>query len=165
MIRVPRLLLLLLLLSSCALMGRADSPIGMTLPELLQRIEAGEPVLNRLPEPTETTISQQQNIHAPLQIDTIRRLAYPGLLLTVYEPGASAKQMITEVIVTEPGYRTTEGIQVGSSLQALSDAYGEADFLEGDEYVYQAHDAMPASVRFRVQEERITRMQWEFYVD
>lgn len=165
MMQVPRVLILVLLLGACASAGRVDNPIGMALPELLQRIEAGEPVLSRLPQPLEEAVTQQQNIHDSQQTDTIRRLAYPGLLVTVYEPGDSAKQIITEVAVTAPGYRTAEGIQIGSSLQELSDAYGEADLLEGDEYVYQGSEVAPTTMRFRVQDERVARMQWQFYVD
>lgn len=159
-------LLLALLLGACATAQRPDLPIGMTLPELLWRIQQGEAVLARLPAPLEERTVRQENIHDPRQIDTVRQLAYPGLLLTVYEPGGdSARQMVTAVIVTEPGLATAEGIQVGSSLQELSDAYGQADLLEGDEYVYRPEGSSLGSVRFRVQGERVVRMEWEFYVD
>lgn len=160
-----RVLALVLFLSACAIAERADSPVGMSLPELVRRIQIGEPVLDRLPPPDAITVERQQNRHDPAQTDTVRRLAYPGLLLTVYQPGSSGKVLIAELAVTGGGYRTAEGLQVGSTLQQLSDAYGEADLLEGDEYVYQLDGPLPTTVRFRLEDERITRMQWEFYID
>jgi hypothetical protein len=161
--------LLALLVTACATPQRAkrdaDNPIGMPLPTLLNLIQRGEPVLDDLPEPEKVAVEQRQNRHDPTQTDLVRTLVYPGLTLTVYEPEGSGRRLISQLTVTSEDYRTPQGLRVGSTLQDLSNALGEADRLEGDEYVYLSKGPAPDVARFRIDGDRITRIQWNFYID
>lgn len=148
---------LLALLGACAWQPpRADNPIGMPLSELLARIERGRPVLPYLPAPERTRAARLPGSGAATSA-----LEYPGLTLVVQEDSGRQPEVL-QLTVTGEQYRTAEGMHVGGSLQDLSDAFGEADRLEGDEYVYTAEGPASGAIRFRVEGERITRMQWEF---
>lgn len=158
----PVLLGALALLAACSWHPpRADNPIGMPLSELLARIERGRPVLPYLPAPERTRDEERPDSGEPTGAGMARALDYPGLTLVVQE-GPDGELRVLRLTVTGQQYRTAEGMHVGGSLQDLSDVFGEADRLEGDEYVYTAEGPASSAIRFRVEGERITRMQWEF---
>lgn len=137
----------------------------MSLVELLGRIRDDRPVTDALPKPDKIVTTELPDRNVPGQADTVRTLLYPGLTLTVVQRAGSSAQHVVQLVVTDGGYQTVEGLHVGSSLQALSDALGEADRLEGDEYVYQPKGKTPEVTRFRVEDERIAQMQWDFPID
>lgn len=137
----------------------------MSLVELLGRIHDQRPVVDALPEPEKIVTTELPDRDDSGKTDTVRTFLYPGLTLTVVQRAGSSDQRVAQLVVADGDYQTAEGLRVGSSLQALSDALGEADRLEGDEYVYQSQGKTPDVTRFRIEDDRIAQMQWDFHMD
>lgn len=142
---------------------------GVDLETLLARAfdrdEAGRlVVLDELNEPASVEVETRENRHIPGQIDTVRTRRYEGLSLTVYRT-ADGKEILQQIRVDGPGYRTEEGVRVGASRSAVEDAWGDPAERRNGAYVYERDGPLPTRVRVYFEGDTVSRLEWDYPVD
>lgn len=122
-------------------------------------------VLDRLGEPLRIEAEPHENRHEPGQVDTLRTFHYTGLQFTVYDVTGSAKEIMQDITVTDSVYTTEEGVRVGMHRQQVRAALGAPDHTEETTFVYNLSEVTPNQLRVLFEEGKVTRLEWNFYVD
>lgn len=122
-------------------------------------------VLDRLSTPLRVETEPRGNRHNPSQIDTLRTFYYRGLQFTVYDVTGDAKEIMQDIAVTDSVYTTEEGVRVGMSQDQVRSALGEPDEVENGTFVYHLSEVTPSQFRVVFEGDRVTRMEWDLYVD
>lgn len=132
-----------------------------------KRSDGSLALLDRLAEPGRVEVVPVENRYVVGPTDTLRTLVYEGLQLDVYET-AQGKQLLQEIRVTGRGYKTADGIQVGSRRSAVRRFFGTAvPARDSVVLLIEASPEAPASTTFRLHFDGndVTAMTWSYYVD
>jgi hypothetical protein len=122
-------------------------------------------LVRRLGPPLRTRATPTANAYQPDQTDTLRTLVYRGLEALVYDVSASRKTFLIRFSLLTDRYATPEGLRVGDPSRRAIDLLGAPTRRNpaGDEWIYSESDAMPTAMVVTVQDQTITRIEWEFY--
>lgn len=148
---------------------RPAVPLTTILDEAYQRTDDGSlDILNRLGEPRRVEAEAIENRHAAGQVDTLRTYVFDGLAVEVYAV-TGGSELLQSVLVTGPGYETTDGLGVGRARAAVRDALGSPMHIDGDTVTYDitsdSGDPTPVALSVRYAADRVAAMQWIYYVD
>jgi hypothetical protein len=129
--------------------------------------ESRAEIARQLGEPDSVTSRVVPNRHIPGVQDTLFTLYYPGLIAHLHRPGSSG-EFLTDAIVTSNRYLRYPAVGIGATHQQLQGALGLPDEVPDSVYVYTCHtDCMGAEepVRFFLQNGRVQRIRFSYYVD
>ncbi len=122
------------------------------------------PVLEKLAPPLFEQRIFYPNHHIPGQIDTIRVLHYDGLELVIYEVGHSNKAFIIYLKVTLPYYETAKGLRIGKTRAEVETILGTPNATKNYTSIYDLSDAGDRLL-VTYQENRVMKLEWQFYWD
>jgi hypothetical protein len=114
--------------------------------------------------PQHTEVERVANRYNPRQLDTLKRLDYPGLSLTVYEVANIDKALIVSLLVKDPAFESGLGLRVGDHRAEVASKLGAAEHETASAASYLLFDAGPPHqliVHYRGDEVRA--LEWQFY--
>src|SRR5690606_30747390 len=97
----------------------------------------------------------------PMATGELQIWEYPGLVLTVRREGGAER--LHRVQVTDTGYRTSEGLRVGMTREALTGILGQPSRNEGRVEVH-ADASQPGPILYvsYTEEGTVESLVWEF---
>lgn len=122
-------------------------------------------VLDRLRPPLRVEREPHKNRHVRGQVDTLRTYVYHGMEVTVYDVAGDPKEIMERLTVVDSSYRTEKGLRVGLSKEEAEALLGPPDQAQGDSLVYELGTPVPNFLRVSFEQNRISRLEWSFYVD
>lgn len=123
------------------------------------------PVLDRLRPPLRIEREPHENRHVRGQVDTLRTYVYRGMKFTVYEVAGASKEIMESLTVVDSRYETEKGLRVGLSREESEVLLDSPDQAQGDTLVYELGSPVPNFLRVSFEKNRISRLEWSFYVD
>lgn len=89
---------------------------------------------------------------------TVERLAYPGLVVELYD-------RLVRVELMAPGHRMPWGLDVGAPRAALAAVLGAPQESSDTRVRYLYSDGFPKTVTFHIESGRVHRIDWEYWLD
>lgn len=132
-----------------------DFKLGMTRKEIFQNI--GTPVSVQ----TESV----ENRHQPKIMDTIYELDFDGLVVKIYDAGG--KEIMLYQKISSPKYKVKYGLNIGESRRKIKDVLGDPQEVHHDKVIYAYYDEFgyETIVVFRIADDKIAAIEWNFPVD
>ena len=169
----PKTLCVLLLVASTSLSAFADTALRNASQPEYARLEkfrdAGSVIAGaRCAKPAYVEDKAIRNQHDPDVTDYIRTYGCPGLEISIYR--ASFTKPVTEiagaVTFSDPNRTLPYGVRIGMAGEALIRLFGRPDRTRDDGIDYYA-DMGPGAdvVSFELQDGRLARVVWSFFID
>lgn len=145
--------------------GASATGPGASLDEILADRGDDGPFLRGLEPPSRTEVEAVENRHVPGQVDSVRTLVYPGLVIEAYEV-AGGNTMIHRVAVQSVDVRTETGLGIGSTRSDVEAVFGAPTSTRGDVATYDVGGGpTPTQAEVRYEGDRAVSFVWQPYVD
>lgn len=151
----------------------ADSAPGVAIDSVLRRVErqAGgtrAEARDRLGAPEEERVRTAANRHVEGAVDTLVRLAWPGLAARYHKSGANQREFLSSVEVT--GRSRLERVLPATlrDRAGLRRALGDPDRVEGDRWIWVCCPGRPGAretLAVRFSDGRAAELRAGYFVD
>jgi hypothetical protein len=124
-----------------------------------------EDLVERLGRPQRVSSRPVSNAYQPDQTDTLRTLTYRGIEALVYDVSRSPKTFLIRFSLMNDRYASPEGLRVGDPRSRVLDVIGPPTRRNPgqNELIYSEDDSMPTAMIVTLTNDRIARIDWEFY--
>jgi hypothetical protein len=154
--------------------ARAEASRGEALPagceglaETILRFEHTRANLVRHMGPADTVeATAHPNRHVPGVTDSLFTIHYPGLVAGVHKPGGG-EDLVSHVAVTDNRYLAFPRIGIGAQQDSVMAALGlpTEGQTDGSALTYNCGMGPDQPVTFHLQDNRVSRITVEYYVD
>lgn len=130
-----------------------DAPralFGTTRVEIEARLGAPLTVRERL----------ASGLRDPAATRTVQELAYPGVVIRV-SPSAT----LIRVQVTAARFPLPHGLTIGASRREIQERLGEPQQVTDTRVLYLYSDGYPDTVEFHFRDDRVHRIEWNYWAD
>ena len=118
-----------------------------------------------LGKPLREKVDNYSNLHVENQVDEIHRLDYGGLIVNVYRVNEKPpRDILYKLVITDNNYKLKWGLGIGSSRSEVLRLFGKPGDKRGG-FTYSLEDEKMNSVKFFFSEDKINRIQWDWYLD
>lgn len=107
----------------------------------------------------------QQVYGTPTEIETKHHHEFFNGAVTKYEYGDSFEVTFVDGLARHievsrhNGIKTADGIEVGSTLEAVKAAYGEPDKIHGDKYIYYCDANRDLGIVFEIENNKVDEIE------
>jgi hypothetical protein len=123
-------------------------------------------IVKNLGNPKTIRIQKVPNVHYPKYIvDEIHELFYDGFYIKLYKATETNKEMVEYLSVTSDRYKVKWGLNIGTHKNKVRNLLGPPLKKEKSVYTYQDRDGYPDHVYFYFRDDRIYKIEWEYYHD
>jgi len=123
-----------------------------------------EEIIANLGQPKKETIANIKNRHTPSQTDKTDTLEYDGLTVEIYQVTAGNQQLLDSVTITNAQYPVKYALDIGTTGTHVTEVLGPPDERNGNVSIYQDEQGLNR-VLFTIGENRVNRIEWDYYVD
>jgi hypothetical protein len=150
----------------------APAPAGAVGPTAIPRvddlIDAPRALFGTTRAAVERTLGQPPSVQSrplphlldPAVMETAQELAYPGALISVTPSGA-----LRRVEITTAAWRLPHGLGVGATRRHVEAMLGEPQEMTDGRYLYLYSDGYPRTVELYFREERVYRLEWNYWAE
>lgn len=120
--------------------------------------DTDDEVLRALGPPVSRGTRRRATFRDPAVTRTVDRLAYPGLVVELHG-------RLVRVELTAPVHRLPWGLDVGAPRAALATVLGEPQEVSDTRVRYLYSDGFPKTVTFHIEDDRVRRIDWEYWLE
>lgn len=123
-------------------------------------------VINNLGQPKDIKVEKIGNVHYPNEIvDEIHRLYYDGLSIEIYKATEGNKELLQTLSVTSNKFKVKLGLNVGATKTEIKGVLGNPSNDSDNMWSYVRNDGYPDKVRFHFENDRVTKIEWSYWID
>jgi hypothetical protein len=120
----------------------------------------------RLGPPLRTERRSYPNRHDPAREDTVYRLYYPGLELSIYRVSMDGREFLIHVAASAAGLLGTASVDVGSSLAKVHAVLGAPDEADARKLHYFCRECEGEhTLTVIVHEQQVSGLLWSYFLD
>jgi len=124
-----------------------------------------EALVNRLGAPGRVEREPVPNQYVADRVDTLRTLMYSGIEALIYDVSGKPRSFLVRLALSSGRYATPEGIRVGTTPEEVEATLGPpTERRSGGTLIYQETGPAPTTMTLTVQDNRVGRIEWTFYV-
>jgi hypothetical protein len=118
-----------------------------------------------LGKPHREEVVNYSNPHVENQMDEIHRLDYGGLVVNVYRVNEKPpRDILYKLVITDNKYKLKWDLKIGSLSSEVIRLFGKPRDARGG-LTYSLEEERMNSVKFFFSDDKIKRVQWDWYLD
>jgi hypothetical protein len=138
-----------------------DFNLGRNRAKIVQHL--GNPVDMKVEKANKTAASSTPP--SAIIADEITELDYDGLRIVLYRAAVENMEMLHQLSVTDARYKVKWGLNIGAAKTDVRAVLGKPDEEQANQYVYKTRYGAESYVQFFFAEDRISRIDWLFYIE
>lgn len=128
--------------------------------------ESVNEIIKTLGQPKDMQVEKIKNVHCPDEIvDEIHRLYYDGLYVEIYKATEGNKEMLQTLLVSSNKFKVKLGLNVGATKTEIKQVLGNPSNDSGGVWAYVYTAGYPDKVRFYFENDRVTKIEWSYWID
>jgi outer membrane protein assembly factor BamE (lipoprotein component of BamABCDE complex) len=115
--------------------------------------------------PIRTESKRVRNNHYPIFADRIHTLYYDGLAIKVYEAAIPQQEFVVAIWLNSSAYQLIDGLRIGAEKSAVIKILGVPAFETAKLLIYDEMQSGNGRVCFKVENNVVQEILWEYYFD
>ena len=143
----------------------SESPFQKILYKATIGTDVKESILKNLPEKGDVKSVDMENRHDQAITDRHHTITAPGLTITIYEAVKLKKQLIEGVVITGNQVPLKHGVTIGMKPKDVEKIFGPPAEKKNNEYIYSSSDAVPVTVIFSFNKDKLKKILIAYRID